>query len=66
MSDKTKYNNTRKDLADRWNTGNGLISDISTEELPRIDISGGKKRPTYRYCLKDIEAYESKHLQGKS
>lgn len=55
---------TRQELSKRWKTSPRFISDIPIGKLPRIDISGGGKRGTYRYRIEDVEAYELRYLHG--
>ena len=53
---------TRKELSERWKKTVWFIADLPPEELPRIEIEGGKNRKTYLYRITDVEAYEVRHL----
>ena len=54
---------TKKELITRWKVSGSFIDGLSTNKLPKIDISGGAKRRTYRYRLEDIIAYEKRFIQ---
>ena len=47
-----------KDLAERWQMTEKALRSIPVEKLPRVNLSHGKKRPTWRYRLEDVEKFE--------
>lgn len=52
MIDSTLF--TKKELSKRWKVSERFIENLSGDKLPRIDISGGAKRGTFRYRSEDI------------
>ncbi len=56
---------TRHELAERWSTSIRTIDRRRKDGLIRwIDLAGGRgSRPSVRFHLADIEAYEGKMVQ---
>ena len=57
---------TTKELSKRWSLSTRTVQNLPVEDLPRLDISRGKKRSTYRYRLEDVERFESDIRQDGS
>ncbi|NTV51284.1 MAG: hypothetical protein HGA69_00405 [Desulfobulbaceae bacterium] len=55
---------TKAEISKRWKVSGRFVEKLSAERLPKFDISGGARRKTYRYNLKDVEAYETKYTIG--
>ena len=55
---------TTKDLSIRWQKSTRSIAKIPPNELPRIDISTGHGRPTYRFRPEDVVTYENRRTVG--
>ncbi len=55
---------TKKELCKRWKVSERFVEKLSREKLPRLDISGGARRGTFRFRMSDVEAYELENLSG--
>ena len=56
---------TTNDLAKRWKLTPRSIVRIPEDKLPRMNVSTGTGRPTFRFRMEDILKFEKMQTIGK-